>query len=197
MIIGYIHISQTSEWKDSFAVLWKQIIASGLYNEVTEIRCTVLNESGTFIEDDIFKVPKLKIIHVGYSYEYERPTLLHMHHSASNDKEDTHYFYFYLKGINWSHDSFLLDFTTACLHYNVRKWSVAIAWLETQDLYGCNYYDDYSLHNSSNLFWTKSCYLKKLPKTIGQNYNDVQKWIYDSSTIYFNAFHHGLQNMLH
>lgn len=196
MIIGYIHISQTFEWKDSFVVLWNQIVASGLYDEATEIRCTVLNESAVLVEDDLFKDPKLKIIHVGYSYEYERPTLLHMHHSANQDKEDTRYFYFYLKEVKWAKESFVVDFTNACLHYNVRTWKDALATLETHDLYDCNYSNDYDLHNSNNLFWTNSSYVKKLPTSIGQNYNDIQNWIYESSPIYFNAFHHGLQKMI-
>jgi hypothetical protein len=198
MIIGYIHISQTSQWKESFLLLWNQIIASGLYDEATEIRCTVLNDSAVLIEDDIFNDPKLKIIHIGYSYEYERPTLLHMHDSAKHDKEDTRYFYFYLKGINWKQESFVLDFTNTCLHYNLRNWKDAVSKLQSYDLYGCNYYpanNIYSLHYSGNLFWTKSSYLKRLSKTIGKNYVDIQNWIYEAYPIYFNAFHHGLKRI--
>ena len=44
-------------------------------------------------------IKKIKIIYIGYSYEYERPTLIHMRKSIENT--NTKYLYLHTKGIRW------------------------------------------------------------------------------------------------
>ena len=91
MSIIYFHICQKGEWKKSFTMIFNKIKESKLYDIINEIRCGIVNDTGILIKDPIFNDPKIKIIHVGYSHEYERPTLLHMRNA--NDDINTKYLY--------------------------------------------------------------------------------------------------------
>ena len=93
-IIGYIHICQKENWKRSFDILIDAIKKSGLYQNITEIRCGIVNDVGSLIDDERFHDPKIKIIYINTSEKYERPTLLHMRMQSEIDPVDTKYFYF-------------------------------------------------------------------------------------------------------
>ena len=82
-IIGYIHICQKGDWKRSFTMLIDCIKKSGLYEKTKRIRLGILNDDGIYKNNDlILEDPKFKIVYVGKSQEYERPTLLHMRKMA-------------------------------------------------------------------------------------------------------------------
>lgn len=203
MIIGYIHICQKSDWKRSFNMIFNDIKCYGLYNEVDEIRCGILNDSGILIEDIILNDPKIKIIYVGFSHEYERPTLLHMKNSSFIDPPDTKYFYLHTKGLRWfgtSQEIFIIDWIKLLLYWNIEKYKDAILKLDSYDTYGCNYYENDGhnpSHYSGNFFWTKSSYLKLLPDTIGQNYNDPEFWLFLKNPFFYNAYSSGFEGMGH
>ena len=202
-IIGYIHICQKGKWKYSLQLILNGIINSGLYDNIKEIRCGILTETGTIIQDEIFNIPKIKIIYIGYSNEYERPTLLHMKESANTDDINTKYFYFHTKGLRWfdtPKEKFIIDWIKLLIYWNIEKWKDAILKLEQYDTYGCNYYikdDSNPSHYSGNFFWVKNAYLKLLPDSIGNNYNDPEFWICKSNPNYYNAYSSGLEGMGH
>jgi hypothetical protein len=209
MIIGYIHVCQKGEWKKSFTMIFDEIKNSGLYDEVNEIRCGILNDNGILINDDILNDPKIKIIHVGYSHEYERPTLLHMRNSVNidinNNINNIKYFYFHTKGIRWfgtNQEQNVVDWIKLLIYWNIYKWKDAVVKLDTYDTYGCNYYkqdenSNYPCHYSGNYFWVASNYLKLLDISIGNGYNDPEMWLCFKNPNYFNAYSSGLEGMGH
>lgn len=194
--IIYFHICQKGDWKRSFKMSFDKIVNSGLYDAVKEIRCGVVNDSGCLIPDEILKDPKIKIIYEGLSYEYERPTLLHMRNSAERDADemryDTNYLYLHTKGIkhfgtDWEQN--VVDWIKLMIYWNIEKWQDALKQLEQHDTYGCNFKNTMCPpHYSGNFFWTKASHLKKMDNYIGVNYNDPEFWICSKPSIVFNAF---------
>ena len=90
-IIGYIHVCQRGQWKRSFQLLINSIKKSGLYDQTHVIRIGIVNDTATMIDDPIFYDTKFRIVYVGKSEEYERPTLIHMRKKSEEDPEGTVY----------------------------------------------------------------------------------------------------------
>jgi hypothetical protein len=88
-IIGYIHVCQKGNWQKSYDILMDYIKKYGLYEKVKEIRVGVVNDEGALIEDKRFEDPKIKIIYIGKSKNYERPTLLHIKQYSFIDETNT------------------------------------------------------------------------------------------------------------
>jgi hypothetical protein len=201
-IIIYFHVCQKGDWKKSFTMIFNKIKESTLYNNVDEIRCGIVNDIGSLIPDTLFNDPKIKIIHVGYSHQYERPTLLHM---RNNIEPDTKYFYCHTKGIQWfgtRRENYIIDWINLLIYWNIEKWSDAILELERYDTYGCNFYKKdnlYPNHYSGNFFWVTSNHLKKLNKTIGSEYHEPEFWLFNmnESFNYFDAYSTGLHAGAH
>ena len=178
MIIGYIHICQKEGWKKSFDILIDAIKKSNLYQNITEIRCGIVNDVGTFIDDDRFHDSKIKIIHVNTSEQYERPTLLHMRIQSDIDPIDTKYFYLHTKGIrhfNTTNEEFVLEWINTMLYWNIDKWDFAVDKLNEYDTYGC-YYNG-TTHYSGNFWWARSSHIQKLPTIIESYYTAPEDWI--------------------
>ena len=200
MSIIYFHVCQKGEWKRSFTMIFNKIKESKLYDNVNEIRCGIVNDTGILIKDPIFNDPKIKIIHVGYSHEYERPTLLHMR----NSNEDVKYLYCHTKGIRWfgTHvESRVVDWINLLIYWNIERWRDAVLELERYDTYGCNLYvkEKYPKHYSGNFYWVTKSHLNKLNTTIGPEYNDPEFWIFNINEQYncYNAYSSGLEGAGH
>ena len=123
-IIGYFHICQKGEWKRSFDMIFNCIQNFGLYDAVEEIRIGVISDSGLLIPDDRFNDAKIKIIYIGKSNQYERPTLLHMKDSSLKDGLECKYFYLHTKGLR---------------HFGTDKENYVIDWIHLM-LYVLIYY---------------------------------------------------------
>jgi hypothetical protein len=189
-------------------MLMREILVSGLYDAATEIRCGVLVEPGKTLQNEKYilhdslqiadldythrkifgkysydpnKPTKMKIVYIGKSEEYERPTLLHMKKFAEYDPPNTKYFYVHTKGIRWfetPREDCVIDWIKLMLYWNIENWCNAVDTLNKWDVYGCNYNDTkYPPHYSGNFFWTKTQHLMKLPDTIGPTYNAPEFWI--------------------
>jgi hypothetical protein len=173
----------------------------GLYEKSKEIRCGVINDSGCIIDDDRFHDEKIKIVYVGFSHEYERPTLLHMRYQSENDHDKTLYYYLHTKGIrhfgNYN-ENFIIDWINLMLYWNIEKWNIAIDKLINYDTYGCNYYNEnMHKHYSGNFWWAKSTYIKKLPTFIPNDYNAPENWLLLETNNMCSIFNSGLQGMGH
>jgi hypothetical protein len=181
-----------------------KIKESGLYNNLTEIRCGILNDEGMVDNLLLFKDPKIKIIHVGYPQEYERPTLLHMRNSIDTNKDEK-YFYCHTKGIKWfgtPMEERVMDWINLLIYWNIERWRDAVKALDTHDTYGCNFWKnniDYPDHYSGNFYWVTSNHLSKLNKTIEPQYHAPEFWIFNTSQSYnyYNAYSTGLEAGAH
>ena len=176
-IIIYIHICQKEGWKKSFSILINSIKNSQLYNEVKEIRLGIVNDNGILIEDELLKDKKYKIIYIGKSYEYERPTLLHMKKYSEIDSFNTLYCYLHTKGIshfNTKNENAVLNWIYDMLKHNIYKWKNVIEKLKKYETYGCNYN---KIHYSGNFWWSTIKHIKKLPNYIEDYYTAPEDWI--------------------
>ena len=202
--IIYFHVCQKGDWKRSFTMIFNKIKESGLYDNVDEIRCGIVNDTGTLIPDPLLNDPKIKIIHVGYSREYERPTLLHMRNSIDMNTP-MKYFYCHTKGIQWfgtRRENYIIDWINLLIYWNVEKWRDAVLELERYDTYGCNFWKNnitYPDHYSGNFYWVTSNHLSKLNKTIEPQYHAPEFWIFNTtqSYNYCNAYSTGLEAGAH
>lgn len=176
-IIGYIHVCQKGQWQRSFRLLMDSIRSFGLYEATTCIRIGVLNDTCSLLPDPLLEDPKFKIIHVGKSDEYERPTLRHMRTAAEFDPVDTRYYYLHTKGLQHFDTPLeynVLDWIHLMLYWNIEKWTLAVKALETYDTYGCENVEN---HYSGNFWWATRNHILTLPTYIGERYTDPELWI--------------------
>jgi len=178
-IVGYIHVCQIGDWKRSFNMLIDSLKSSKLYENTSRIRIGVLSEGP--VDMGLFSDPKYEIVYKGKPAEYERPTLLHMHSSASKDSPNTVYYYLHTKGIRHfgtDKEAGVIDWINLLLYWNVEKWEDALKKLRAHDTYGCNLINHYgNLHYSGNFWWATSAHIKKLPRYINASYNGPEYWI--------------------
>jgi len=180
-IRGVIHICQTGDWRRSLQILTDSLYSSGLFEVTEQIDLCVVSDAEM---DTSISIPKSTYHFMGPSNLYERPSLLYLQNLAKQDTEDVYYWYLHTKGLRWfgtKNESNILDWIRIMLYWNVLLWKKAVSTLEHgYDTYGANAVIDslkYPNHYSGNFWWSKSSYLKKLPSTIGPNYNDPEYWL--------------------
>ena len=183
-IIGYIHICQKEQWQRSFTMLLNCIKSYGLYDASSCIRIGVVNDIGSLIPDPLLDDPKFKVIHIGMSHEYERPTLRHMRIAAEFDPANTKYYYLHTKGLqhfNTPLELCVIDWINLMLFWNIEKWSLAVNALERYNTYGCENVPSTGTikdHYSGNFWWATRNHILTLPTYIGENYTDPELWIH-------------------
>ena len=169
----------------------------GLYVQTQEIRLGVVNDTGMVIDDELLEDPIFKIVYVGKSEEYERPTLLHMRTQSETDSQDTIYFYLHTKGIRHfglPNEQCIIDWIDLMLYWNIEKWTLAIKKLEKYDTYGCNLCDT---HYSGNFWWARRNHIQSLSNTIGSHYCDPEFWILTKRHNSYCVYKSGFQGMGH
>lgn len=186
-IIGYIHVCQKGNWQKSYDILMDYIKKYGLYNRTKEIRVGIVNDEGKIIEDKRFEDPKIKIIYIGKSKNYERPTLLHMKQHSYLDAPNTLYFYLHTKGIRHfgtKNEPVVMKWIKDMLHWNIELWKKAVDVLQKYDTYGCNV-SKTNNHYSGNFWWTTAKHVQTLPNKIPDYYTAPEDWI-TINTHFFN-----------
>jgi len=179
-IVGYLHICQKNNWERSFDMIINSLKSNGLYEATREIRCGIVSDNESLALNNRFDDPKIKIIFIKHSSQYERPTLLHMRDHANSDPCNTSYWYFHSKGIKHfetHNEPNVVDWINMLLYWNSYRWRLAVKALEIYDLYGANgmIWNDH-LHFLGNFWWANSAYIKRLPNTIGDDYLDPEFW---------------------
>ena len=170
----YIHICCINDWEEVFQHIQGKIKDSGLYNELTEIRCGILAKDKSVIHKKCFSEPKIKIMFVDSdNRQYERPTLRRMHEDSQ--KEEFYAFYCHTKGITRQHPivkRHVRDWVNFMLYFAMYKYKEVFEHLETYDCVGVNYQNLPENHYSGNFWWTQSSHLQKLNPEIGPTYHD-------------------------
>jgi len=189
-IIGYIHICQKGKWQKSFDMIWDSLIKYGLYDKTKEIRCGIVNDDGILIDDVRLNNPKIKIVKIGKSEEYERATLHHMSESSNN--ENVLYYYLHTKGIrhfDTDTEPYIVNWIEMMLYFNIQHWKYAytILYNKSYDAYGCDFTNipthPHERCYSGNFWWAKSSHIQKLvypiPYTINNKYyyNAPEHWV--------------------
>jgi hypothetical protein len=165
-----------------------RIVFSGLYNRVNAIKC--------FLAGDQESINRIKTLlkNIGKKFEitkegpgdttYERFTLLDI---PKHIKPDDKFLYIHSKGV-----SELGHFTKETPDYDkifwwrtwmeyflIKDFEKCLEALNSHDIVGVNY-STYHIgpHFSGNFWWTTGKYYLSLPKTIGPDYNDPEKYIF-------------------
>jgi hypothetical protein len=186
-IVGYIHVCQKGQWRKSYDILMDSIKKYGLYDRLSELRVGVVNDKGILEEDKRLEDPKIKIIYIGKSNNYERPTLLHMKQYSFIDSPNTLYFYLHTKGIRHfgtKNEANVVKWMNDMLYWNIQLWKKAVDILQKYDTYGCNV-SKRNNHYSGNFWWTTVKHVQTLPNKIPEYYTAPEDWI-TLNTHFFN-----------
>jgi hypothetical protein len=178
-IVGYIHICQKGNWQKSYDILMDSIKKHGLYDRVHELRVGIVNDKGILIEDKRLEDPKINIIYIGNSKNYERPTLLHMKKYSFIDSPNTLYFYLHTKGIRHfgtKNEETVVTWIKDMLYWNIQLWKKAVDVLQKYDTYGCNV-SKKTNHYSGNFWWATAKHVQTLPNKIPEYYTAPEDWI--------------------
>jgi len=187
-IIGYIHVCQKLNWEKSFDLLFNSIKLNGLYENTSEIRVGVVNDDGILIENYRLNDQKIKIIFIGKSDLYERPTLLHIKKYSYVDPENTLYYYLHTKGLrhfNTEKEKIVLKWINEMLFWNIKNWKNAVEKLQIYETYGI-YYNN--CHYSGNFWWSTSKHIQKLPDIIEKYYTAPEDWVFKEKSKYYCAY---------
>jgi len=151
-----------------------QIKMSGLYDDITEIRCGVLGYNN---EPDLFNDPKIVIRGTNPNIDlFEVFTINLLYEDAQ--KEDFNVLYLHTKGIT-IHPLYkpVHDWVNYLCYFNIYQFKKCIDFLKVYDTVGVNLVDEPVTHYSGNFWWSKSSYIRKLEKCIYYCFNSPEFWI--------------------
>jgi len=182
----YIHVCCINQWQDVFANLMSEIKASGLYEDVKEIRCGIV---GRYAPTALFDDPKIVI--AGHSNKLKlRETstlnLLHQHARLA----DFHVLYLHTKGVSHvpgtPRHAHVLDWVRYMCHFNIHRHTTCREELRTHDAVGVNLqgaaaHDD-CLHYSGNFWWSTSQYIRTLSACVQTSHNAPEFWLTEART---------------
>ncbi len=153
----YFHICCINDWEEIVGRILHALRDSGLYDEVGEIRCTVLGEKELECRE-VLRDPKIRIIYQSEDLSVGEAQILNLLIEDSQ-KEEFHVLYLHAKGVSRQGNPNVSDWVGYMLYFNVHLYRFALQALEHNDSCGVNYQDD---HYSGNFWWSKSEYIKDL-----------------------------------
>lgn len=157
----YFHVATVNHWKHVVDKIFFQIVDSGVYDEIDEIRLSVvgdIDEVKSALPDKV--LPKCRVIINLNSYlsltknwlpmrrtfklpmHNEELVLQHIRKTAL--KEDCYILYMHAKGITHtkkSHIKNIDDWIDCLLHFNLYRYDEVISNLENYDAVGCEIID--------------------------------------------------------
>lgn len=171
-IVIFIHAAAIGKYKDRLYQYIKQIVDSGLYDEVTAI---YINYVGPIGDNSIFDGYN-KIIYQQVSSnlaDYELPT-----HSALYNFCKTHpnykILYLHTKAVHTEYNQCIEDWINYMTYFCINKWKVCIDKLNTYRAVGVDLRDYPSLHYSGNFWWATSDHIASLPEP--HDFANLQKY---------------------
>ncbi len=181
----YIHVCCINQWQEVFANLMSEIRASGLYEDVKEIRCGIV---GRYAPTALFDDPKIVI--AGHSKNlklYETSTLNLLREHARH--ADFNVLYLHTKGVSHVPDTpryaHVLDWVRYLCHFTIHRHATCREELRTHDAVGVNLqgaaHND-SLHYSGNFWWATSRYIRTLDACVQSSHNAPEFWLTERRT---------------
>ncbi len=170
----YFHVCCVNHYVYVFKNIMDKIKMSGLYDDITEIRCGVL---GYNYEPELFNDPKIVIRGTNPDiFLWEVFTINLLYEDAQ--KEDFNVLYLHTKGIT-RHPLYkqVNDWVNYLCYFNIYQFRNCIDFLKLYDTVSVNLVDEPVTHYSGNFWWSKSTYIRKLEKCIYNCYNSAEFWI--------------------
>ena len=157
----YFHVATVNHWKDVVGKIFSQIVDSGVYDEIDEIRLSVvgdIDEVKNALPDKV--LPKCRFVINLNSYlsltknwlpmrrTFKLPMhneeLVFQHIQKTASKEDCYILYMHAKGITHtkkSHIKNIGDWIDYLLHFNLYRHKEVFSKLQEYDAVGCEIID--------------------------------------------------------
>lgn len=154
---GFYHIYTANHWRKVVDEQLTLIQESGILNEVDKIYWTSIGG-----EDCSINLDKFERFDLPYRYEY--PTLVKLQEVCL--EQDCWVFYMHTKGVSRS----LGEWTSVDSwrqymgYFLLKRYKDCWRYLEIYDAVGVDLGEGPFLHFSGNFFWTKSDYVRTLPR---------------------------------
>ena len=157
----YFHISTINNWRSIVVDMFNDIIKSGLYERVKEIRCCVLG-NGTTDDISFFKYPKVTIFFKSPDISLcEEPTINKIYTDAQS--ENFRVLYIHSKGVLHNGQNInVTDWVNFLKYFMIYKYIRCLQLLPGCDAIGVNLRNQPVLHYSGNFWWSKSSHIRKL-----------------------------------
>lgn len=187
-IIGFYHICMINHYMDIVKIQIKELIKSGLYDQVKSIYigCVGNKQELKKLEIELNGFDKLQIVDYDENTErFEYITLKILHGQCLKNKK-FYGFYIHTKGCSYPGNQggkIWLDYMD---YYNLSKWKNAIHHLDLgYDTYGVKLISKrqapaFRMHYSGNFFWFNSEYAKTLvniDSLCQTNRGNAEMWI--------------------
>ncbi len=163
----YIHITCINHYQEIIQTMMNQIKSSGLYEQVNEIRISLIGDNMFELDD------KMKIIYTGKLGEYENKTI----NLINVEDENTPILYLHSKGVTKPNHLNIKDWTELLTYYLIDQWKICIEGLKYYDTVGVNLLSEPKVHFSGNMWWTTMKHLKKIGKLNYQSYLDSEMYV--------------------
>jgi len=173
----YFHVCCINHYVYVFENIMDKIKISGLYDNITEIRCGVL---GYNYDADLFNDPKIVIRGTDRDISLSEVYTINLLYEDAQ-KEDFNVLYIHTKGITrHSLHKSVYDWVNYLCYFNIYQFKKCIDFLEDYDTVGVNLVvnnPDVVTHYSGNFWWSKTSYIRKLEKCFYYCYNSPEYWI--------------------
>ena len=163
----YIHITCINNYQEIIDSMIKKIKESELYNNVKEIRITLIGDNNFELDD------KMKIIYTGKLGEYENKTI----EIINCEDENEPILYLHSKGVTKPDHQGIKDWTDLIIYYLIEQWKICVEGLKYYDTVGVNLYVEPKIHYSGNMWWTTMKHIKNIGKINYEKYLDSEMYI--------------------
>jgi hypothetical protein len=187
---GIYHIFCDNDWRVIFDDQINSLINNNILNNIEKLYLTIIYKNQ---EDLDYISGKIQGLNIEISYktnksdEYEFPALNFI--KELSEKNDCYLFYIHTKGVSineknmsWYHGSKDIKHLKECVndwrkfmeYYIIENSKLCLNVLEDFDACGVNLIESPYKHFSGNFWWSKSDYIKKLPKL--NTINNKHRW---------------------
>lgn len=191
----YFHICCINNWANIVSRLYDQIRGSGLYDVVTEIRCTVIGEGA--IVHPLFSDPKVRVIIQTSDFQnWEVVTINAIHEYAVDHPEENYrVLYIHSKGVRHNgQNPNVTDWTNYMAHFMVDRHELCRTIVDDYDAVGVNLNEVPDLHYSGNFWWSNAKHIRTLSRCKYNNYNAPEYWVTSSPGKYICLWKSGMNH---
>lgn len=158
-MIGFFHIATIGNYKSVIEEIFNSICESGILLEINQLNICIVGNGDVNIKNN----EKIIIHRLGDIGLYEFPTLQILENTAQIS--DDNLFYIHTKGVGTENNECIDDWRKYMIYFIIKKYKKCNEELDKGfDVVGVDWRNEPVGHFSGNFWWTKSSYIKSLPK---------------------------------